>query len=294
MSQLRIEPDLKSFDEKWLDRRGNFYALITPDQAADLIATRNTHNRRTKRLNITKYARDMAAGHWDPDASDIKFDRDGNLLDGQNRLLACIEADVPFPTLVRTGLNPAAQAHMDTGTTRTVADVYRLHGITADPNNVAAAASLRARYDDMLESGNPVRVVPRKALTRAEALDFIDEHPKLGEMVALARSMYDSAPGIQRSVWLAGIATAAEIDEVEARRFAADFMAGNPEPGITALLRYVAQTLTPAQQARGYKMKNPGVRHLLAFALAWNAWRKQDVDMRQIKIRDEDKAVPFL
>jgi hypothetical protein len=203
MSQLRIEPDLKPFDRRWLEKRGNFYALITPDQAAELIATCNTSNRRIKRLKIVDYGRDMAAGRWDPDASDIKFSRDGVLLDGQNRLLACVEADVPFPTLVRTGLNPEAQTHMDTGAVRTMADVYRLHGVSQDPNNVAAAASLRARYDDMLANATPIRVIPRKPLTRAEALD-VPGGPSAAstKMVTLARSVYDAAPGCSaRSGW---------------------------------------------------------------------------------------------
>lgn len=286
-------PDLRPWDDGWLDKRVNIYALITPDKAAELIAGTNMHNRRTKKAKIEEYARDMAAGKWHPESASLKWSWDKILLDGQNRLLACAQSDVPFGTLVQTGLDPESQSNMDTGTVRTVADLYRLHGLSADPNNVAAAASLRARYDDMLATGNPVRVVSRKPLTRVEALDFVDAHPHLGSMVGLARSLYDSAPGVARSVWLAGIATAAEIDETEARRFAADFMSGNPEPGIVPLLRYAAQTMTPKQQSPGYKLKNPGVRHLSAFAKAWNAWRKNE-ELASIRIRDDDQAVQFI
>jgi hypothetical protein len=56
---------------------------------------------------------------------------------------------------------------------------------------------------------------------------------------------------------------------------------------------YVMQTQTPGQQSRGYKVKNPGVRHLLAFAKAWNAWRTQ-TPVASIKIRDDDTVVEFL
>jgi predicted protein tyrosine phosphatase len=286
-------PELRPWDDAWLDKRVNIYALITPDVAARLLAVTNTGNRRIKRAKIADYVRDMAAGKWTPESASLKWSWDKVLLDGQNRLLAAVEADVPFGSLVQTGLDPESQSNMDSGAPRTVADVYRLHGLQADPNNVAAAASLRYRYDDMLATGNPVRIIARKPLTRAEALDFIDAHPHLGTMVPLARSLYDSAPGIARSVWLAGIATAAEVDETEARRFAADFMAGNPEPGIVALLRYAAQTMTPKQQSFGYKLKNPGVRHLSAFARAWNAWRKQE-ELSSIRIRDDDRAVAFI
>lgn len=288
-------PDLKPFDMKWLDKRGNFYAIITPDVAGDLIQ-RNEHNRRIKPLKIDQYARDMADGKWNPDSSDIKFswDEPARLLDGQNRLLACIQADVPFPTLVRTGLDPAAQDNMDAGANRTFGDVLKMHA-AADPNNVAAAISLRARYESLAEEGGTI-IERRLPLTRRQVVEYLTEHPQLEKMITVSRSMYQTAPSIQRSVWLAGMSMAAEMSEDDARRFAGAFLSGESggtgDP-IIGLMRYAMSLQTPSQQTRGAKLKNAGLRHLVAFVKAWNAWRA-DEKVDRIVVRDQELVVPAL
>lgn len=286
-------PDLRPFDDSWLAKRGNFYALITPGKAAELLQ-RNTNNRRIKQLRIDQYARDMAAGKWHPDASDIKFDWDGVLRDGQNRLLACVQADVPFPTLVRTGLDPEAQTNMDVGAVRSYADVFKMHA-AADPNNAAAAVSLRGRYETLATDGLTI-MERRLPFTRQEALDYLTEHPEIEKMITVSRSMYQAAPAIQRSVWLAGMSMASERDDDDARRFAGSFMSGNtggPGDPILALMRYAMSLQTPAQQTRSVKLKNAGLRHLLAFVTAWNAHRTGE-PLATIKIRDNEKVIPAL
>lgn len=282
-------PDLKPFDTKWLEKRVNVYALITPDQAAELM-TRNVNNRRIKQTKIDQYAADMADGKWNPDSSDISFTEDGALANGQNRLLACIQADVPFGTLVRTGIDASAIDNMDAGANRTFGDVLKMHA-AADPNNVAAAISLRARYESTVERGGTV-LDRRLALTRRQGVEYLGAHPQLEKMITVARSMYGVAPSIQRSVWLAGMSMAAEVDEDDARRFAGAFMAGEStgtgDP-ILALMRYAMALQTPTQQTRGAKLRNPGIRHLLAFVTAWNAWRAGE-KLDGIKIRENDKV----
>lgn len=280
--------ELKPFDVNWLSKRGNFYALITPDVAAELIG-RNENNRSKKLLKVDQYAKDMRAGKWHPDASDIKFDVNGKLLDGQNRLLACIQADVPFPTLVRTGLDAEAQPHMDTGATRTIGDVFKMHKVP-DFNNVAAAVSLRSRYESLVASGDSI-LERRLPLTRQESLDYLAEHPMIEKVIPLAYATYPVAPGIQRSVWLAGYSTFAEIDEPAARHMAAQFIAGDMEQQqLLALMRYAMRTQTPKQQERAVKLKNAGLRHLFAMVVTWNAIRAGE-PLSRINVRDDEPAV---
>jgi hypothetical protein len=66
-------------------------------------------------------------------------------------------------------------------------------------------------------------------------------------------------------VWLAGLSMAAEVDEETARRFAAEFIAGEAYAPVLALMRYAMSTQTPKQQERAVKLKNAGMRHLTAF-----------------------------
>lgn len=284
-------PDLKPFRDDWLTKRGNFYALITPDQAAELLA-RNTNNRRIKKRKIDMYSRDMASGKWSADASDIKFADDGTLLDGQNRLLACVQADVPFPTLVRTGLEPAARDHVDTGAARTTGDAFRMHQVT-DQYNVAAAVSLRNRWDALVEQGLPVsrgyNAVP--AMTHQEALDYLAEHPMLEKMRGAGQAVHSGiAPGIPRSVWIAFMSMVGEADESHARRFATMLITGESSgtgDPLLALTRYLAQAQAP--KIAGNRDRNSAMRHLLAAVKTWNAWRA-DSTLDRVSIREDEKV----
>jgi len=279
--------DLKPFDETWLQRRGNFYALITPEKAAELM-TRNENNRSIKQLKIDQYAKDMADGAWNPDASDIKFDKNGKLLDGQNRLLACIQADVPFPTLVRTGLDPEAFNFIDTGAVRTTGDVFKRAGVN-DYFVVASAVSLRARYESILATGHSI-IERRLPLTRHQALEYLSEHPQLEKFASLGRSMAAQAPGIQRAVFLSGLSMFAEKDEDATRRFAAQFIAEEPVPQLVALLRYAMNTSPSAVQQRTMKYKNAGLRHLTAIVMTWNAIRLNE-ELPRLVIKEDARPV---
>jgi len=92
------------------------------------------------------------------------------------------------------------------------------------------------------------------------------------------------------------MSAAADQHEDDARRFAGAFMAGQStgtgDP-LLALMRYAMALQTPAQQTRSVKLKNAGIRHLLAFAKTWNAWRA-DEPLALIRITDNDRVVPFL
>lgn len=282
---------LKPFNVDMLDKTANVYVLITPTQAAELM-TLNTRNRRIKPLKIAQYAKDMANGNWHPQASSLAFSNEKVMLDGQNRLLACIQADVPFGTLLRTGLDPEAQTHMDSGAVRTMGDVFKMHGVS-DFNNVAAACSLRTRYESIVEAGQTI-LEKRLPLTRQEALDYLAKHPQIEKFTTMSNSIYQVAPGIQRSVWIAGLSSAAESNEDLTRKVAAAFIAGDVSsyPPLVALMRYAMSTQTPKQQERAVKLKNAGLRHLTAVALTWGAIR-DGAKLDKIVIRDDEKPVAF-
>lgn len=281
--------DLKQFDMKWLERRGSYYAMISPDQAAELMS-RNTNNRRIKNRKIAQYMRDMMSGHWNADASDIKFDRDGVLLDGQNRLLACVEAGVPFPTFVRTGLDPTARDHVDTGAARSIADAFRMHEV-ADWNNAAAAVALRNRYDIMLREELPLfRSYAFPAMTHQEALDYLAAHPMIEKMGQAGDGMHRVAPRIARSVWRAFASMMGESDEPKAREFATKLITGEStgtgDP-LIALTRYLV--LAQAPKEAGNRDRNAAMRNLMACLKAWNAWHTGEL-MQKLTVEDGEQV----
>ncbi len=113
--------------------------VITPDIAAAFL-DRNSKNRSISALAVNKYAKDMKSGSWQVTGDAIRFAANGDLLDGQHRLKACVVADVPFETFVIYGLPPQTQDVMDIGKIRNPSDMFALMGLH---NTTALTASLR-------------------------------------------------------------------------------------------------------------------------------------------------------
>lgn len=77
--------------------------IVTPDMAKQWIIT-NKSNRPVKSWAVNRYAKDMIAGNWSSNHQGIAFDMDGNLADGQHRLLAIIKSGISIKMLVTWGV----------------------------------------------------------------------------------------------------------------------------------------------------------------------------------------------
>lgn len=116
---------------------------ITPAYAAQLLAN-NPRNRRPKEVRIARYAKAMSAGKWRVTGETVVVDRNGDLVDGQNRLAACVRADVPFLALLVTGVAPEVFAVTGSGAPRSAGDTIDIaEGLTAGRSKAAAAKILR-------------------------------------------------------------------------------------------------------------------------------------------------------
>lgn len=118
---------------------------VTPDKAYDLLA-RNTNNRQLRARQVEKYARDMKAGEWLEVGEPIEIAADGEVLNGQHRLMAVIEADKTVRLAITRGLDKKAQRVADQGVKRTFADVLRMQYGQTDANRLAAAVRLMYHY----------------------------------------------------------------------------------------------------------------------------------------------------
>lgn len=119
---------------------------ITPDLAREWLG-RNVQNRNIRRRKVEMYARTMAAGQWAITNQGIGFDRAGTLVDGQHRLHAIIEANIPVRMNVTKNLAPTARSHIDTGASRTTADILSVNHGTKNAAIVAAVAKRAVAWD---------------------------------------------------------------------------------------------------------------------------------------------------
>tara|TARA_R110002096_G_scaffold51138_3_gene133800 strand:- start:280 stop:1191 length:912 start_codon:yes stop_codon:yes gene_type:complete len=109
--------------------RENHNVLITPEIAKRLLDNTNSElQRRITRADVLWLSDLMRNGHFKQDNGDtIRQDKQGNIIDGQHRLSACIEANFTFETVFAKGLDTDSIMTIDIGRkTRTYTDVLEI------------------------------------------------------------------------------------------------------------------------------------------------------------------------
>lgn len=118
---------------------------ITPEKAQRYLNSM-VSNRTLTDQRVVDYALVMDDGGWIINGETLKFNDEGQLIDGQHRLQACILAGKSFKTLVARGVSdPQAFATIDVGKTRTAGDVFSIAGIV-DSNHMSGAANIIFLY----------------------------------------------------------------------------------------------------------------------------------------------------
>lgn len=100
---------------------------VTPKTAIQWLS-RNIKNRPLSKRAVKAYAEAMRDGQWKLNGDCIRFNSNGDLIDGQHRLHACVESGVSFQTYVIKGLDTDAFDTIDQGNKRSISDVFAKHG----------------------------------------------------------------------------------------------------------------------------------------------------------------------
>lgn len=155
---------------------------ITPERAKEWLDKYNYGNRNVLPNHIRMIARDIASDRWMFNAQPICFSTEGRLLNGQHRLLACVEADQPIDVAVARGIQNQAFATYDIHAKKTVPSGMSIE--SADMRVIAAAAKIQWRADEGL-SISDTRTKP----TSSELAETIQRHKGLSLGFPLARRM---------------------------------------------------------------------------------------------------------
>jgi hypothetical protein len=147
---------------------------ITPELARQYLGNK-APNRHISKRRVKDYARDIKAGNWGLTGETMIFDNKGQLIEGQHRCEAIIEADEGIWTLVVRGVDAAEFVRINSGKPRTMADTLGIRGDDA-PSTLAAAMRLLYHY----EHGTLTLPFPPRP-TRDELLDEASHWPSLTE-----------------------------------------------------------------------------------------------------------------
>jgi len=102
--------------------------VITPEEAQNILNTKNVVNRPINKSMVDRYAASMKAGAWQINGESLIFAPDGTLLDGQNRLAAVVKANVSVPFCVWYNVPETARSCMNIGRKRTAANILHFKG----------------------------------------------------------------------------------------------------------------------------------------------------------------------
>lgn len=113
--------------------------VIDPDMAMDLLTLNDRHhNRPLTWKKINEYIEEMKAGEWGQYNGDtIRISTDIQLLDGQNRLWACVLSGVNLEVIIAPNIDPKMFSKMDRGENRTAAHMATICGWGTNPNQAA-------------------------------------------------------------------------------------------------------------------------------------------------------------
>ena len=201
-------------------------ATITPKVAGRLLEQHNTHNRDLDERRIDQYAADIRSGDWEINGEAIKIADDETLLDGQHRLLACLDADKPFKTILVTGLTRKSQESMDQGRPRGFHDALKLRG-EPDPNVLARAVRVITAYE---QTGTPYTGGYRRAPSNHECFRTLDRNPEIRDAVSFARRGAKRRPWLQVSLAAAMHFLFSSVDENQSAEFFTTLASEEPLP----------------------------------------------------------------
>ena len=204
----------------------SIHEKITPKSAMDYLAKNRKNNRKLSMSVVSSYADDMKNGRWDGEnGTSIKFNIDGELVDGQHMLMACIQAGVPFETMVMRGVSLTAINTVDNGRARSAGAVFTINDIP----NANNAASIVRNYIALKGHRNIVAGTEQGAqigkISNSVVLDVYRKNAILfDDSVALMQKCYNSCKAFTIST-LGGIYSYLVLDGGYDSEYVADFFA---------------------------------------------------------------------
>lgn len=131
----------------------------------------NEGNRKVSQNRVISYAEAMTDGQWQENGETIKFDPEGNLIDGQHRLEAVVLADVTVRMDVAENVPPESLTTIDTGRARSVSDYLGMQG--------HSYAGTRSRVASMLVRMEKDAWTSVIRVTADQALGVLRKYPEL-------------------------------------------------------------------------------------------------------------------
>lgn len=123
-----------------------YFEDVTPSLAASYLKHNISTNRTIRKALVDRYAADMKSGHWSPASGSVMFDHLGNLVDGQHRMSAVVQAGITVRMKMESIPEGASLEGIDRGRSRTIGDLLELRGLADKGHGISLAAAAKSLY----------------------------------------------------------------------------------------------------------------------------------------------------
>jgi len=153
---------------------------LTPELCKSMLSS-NKHNRKINQNMVRLYTKQMINGNWRVNGEAIIIADNKDLLDGQHRLLACIESNVPLVTMVVRDIPRDSFMTLDTGKSRNGADILTINGMSSGLAKICSAAAGMAIPVELFGTYY-MGSHHSHATTPEKRVEYINKNPRLVEI----------------------------------------------------------------------------------------------------------------
>ena len=253
---------------------------VGPGLAAKWLGRNMPNNRALKWSKIPGMIRDMQNGKWRSDTSEpIRFDPEGFLIDGQNRLTAVVESGCTVLFDVAYNVPRAAVRVIDSGSARTFSDNMKMFNAR---DRMAGSGTLRWVWAwDLDPFPSRTGYLGRRAPTHSdlEALYFTDP-PGWDEAAMRGRDASVQNLGAPSAFGLTHVLFS-RIDEEDCKQFFDQLISGINLPEASPIATLRARLL--GREAKHFKRQDQAALTIRG----WNAWRRDETPRTLIVTKSE-------
>ncbi len=145
-----------------------YTAEITPDIAKRILETRNNCNRPITRISVVSFAKEMKNGNWKLITDALAFDINGDLINGQHRLLAVVMSETTQRFHIFENQPVTNFTAYDIGKVRTAGDILSISGISesaAECKSISSMIKVILSYEGLPMKNNVATEPVKNRLT---------------------------------------------------------------------------------------------------------------------------------
>lgn len=185
----QLEKHLAILDEN------TWHEVITPERAKELLCI-NTSNRPQRPTTQQVLIRDLKRNNFVYNGDTIRISSENILLDGQNRLYACVKSGVPFVGLIVSNLAPEAMKTIDVGSRRTHGQQLHLRGI----KNANQVSAILVKMAEMAYGQNNI------TFSQHELDDLLEQYPHVVDVASSCKKVVAGCGSFVGAISAIGIA----------------------------------------------------------------------------------------